>query len=61
MKTEDYIKHEVQLRVLDWQNTDLYRKIESLDKKIDTKFNWFYGIIITVVLLPKVLHIIGWI
>ena len=54
MKTdEQYIKHEVELRVHDAR----FRALEETVKHIDSKFNWIVGIFITSILMPIALHL----
>lgn len=60
MKTEDYIKFEIEQGIQKWQTTNLYREIQQLhvetrriDQKIDIKFNWFYGLMVAAIIIPK--------
>lgn len=55
MITEDYIQHEVQLRIHDVK----FLNIEEAIKKIDGKINWIIGIILTSVVLPIALHAVS--
>jgi chromosome segregation ATPase len=61
--TEQYIEHEVQLRVLNSRNDDINRnfqtlqnQIDKLDSKIDSRFILLIGLIITSIVMPVVLH-----
>jgi hypothetical protein len=67
--TEQYIEHEVRLRLIESQNTDIYRKFEKieerierifdkLDSKIHSNFLWTIGLIGTSIVLPVILHLL---
>ncbi len=53
---EQHIEHEVQIRVLNFKHDDLYKKVEQLDSKIESRFLMLGGLIITSSILPVVLH-----
>lgn len=57
---EQYIEHEVKLRVLKETSDDKFssidRRFDHLESKIDTNFHIILGIFIASVLLPIVLH-----
>ncbi len=62
MTNEEYIKHEIKIGIQEWQTTNLYREIQQIyqetkriDQKIDTKFNWFYGLMIAGIIIPKLM------
>ena len=59
-KDDEWIEHEIQLRILAFQASDIYTQIKDLDKKIDTKFMWFYAIMVIPAIL-SIAHSIGWI
>ncbi len=58
--TEQYIEHEVKLRVMKEVNDERFMKIEErlvkLEEKIDSRFLLLVGLIITSIVLPVVLH-----
>lgn len=49
---ENYIAHEVQLRVHD----EKFKAIEKRFDHLDNKLNWIIGIILTSVIIPIALH-----
>ena len=53
---EDYVRHEVELRVLNFKNDVLYQKVESLDSKLESRFLMLVALIITSIVVPVVLH-----
>jgi len=60
---EQYIEHEVKLRVLESKNSDIYQKFDNIDRRLDkleSKFEMGFimlvGLIITSIVLPVVLH-----
>jgi hypothetical protein len=61
--TEQYIEHEVQIRLLNAKHEDfrkefesIGRKFDKLDSKIESGFLLLVGLIITSIILPVVLH-----
>lgn len=58
--TEQYIEHEVKIRVMKEVNDERFLKIEErlvkLEEKIDSRFLLLVGLIITSIVLPVVLH-----
>lgn len=52
MTNEQYIEHEVKLRVMDAR----FMALEKAVNHIDSKLNWIIGIFITSIVLPVVLH-----
>lgn len=69
MNDEKYIEHEVKLRVhdalfnhIDYKFAQVDAKFDSLEKRIDrmdTKFNWAIGLIVSGVLIPIILKHFG--
>ena len=63
-KTEKWIEHEIQFRlqgeVQKWQASDIYKRLEDLDKKSDYRFRLFYGAVLTILIIPKLAHYMGW-
>ena len=53
---ESYIEHEVQIRLLNFMHTDLYKKFDSLESKLESRFLLLAGLIISSVIIPVVLH-----
>ncbi len=60
---EQYIEHEVKLRVLENKNTDIYSKFDKIEQRFDrlesrfeSGFTMLVGLIITSIILPVVLH-----
>lgn len=70
MQYDQYIEHEVQIRVLESKHSDIYKKFDDIDKKFDTidrkfdamdakidsRFMLMIGLILTSIILPVVLH-----
>lgn len=58
--TEQYIEHEVKLRVMKEVNDERFLKldeqIKKIEEKIDSRFLLLIGLIITSIVLPVVLH-----
>lgn len=59
MTSEQYIEHEVKLRVMQEVNDKRFQSLEDVVKHIDNKFNWIVGLFISSILLPVVLHMAG--
>ena len=60
---EQYIEHEVKLRVLASKNDDMHKTFEAIDRRFDrleskfeSSFIMLVGLIITSIILPVVLH-----
>lgn len=60
---EQYIEHEVQIRVLNTRHDELHRefekidqKFDKLDAKIESRSLLIIGLLITSIILPVVLH-----
>lgn len=60
---EQYIEHEVTLRVLESHSDEIYKKFDGIDHRLDrleSKFEMGFimlvGLIITSIVLPVVLH-----
>jgi predicted mannosyl-3-phosphoglycerate phosphatase (HAD superfamily) len=60
---EQYIEHEVRLRVIETHNTEIYQKFNKIDEKIDsleekfeTRFLMLVGLVLTSIILPVFLH-----
>jgi predicted mannosyl-3-phosphoglycerate phosphatase (HAD superfamily) len=60
---EQYIEHEVRLRVIESHNTEIYekfnkidQKIDSLEEKFETRFLMLVGLVLTSIILPVFLH-----
>jgi hypothetical protein len=45
--TDQYIEHEVRLRLLERIATSIDKRFEHLENKIDNQFKWTMGIMIT--------------
>lgn len=63
---EQYIEHEVQIRVLNTKHDELYKefvkidqKFDKIESKIESRFLWIIGLIITSIILPVLLHSSG--
>lgn len=60
LTTEQYIEHEVKLRVMRELNDErfisLTEKIKNVEEKIESRFLLLIGLIITSIVLPVVLH-----
>lgn len=54
--TEQYIEHEVRLRLHEGLYKHLYDKLESMDKKIDSNFHWTLTLIISSIIIPFLMH-----
>jgi regulator of sigma D len=58
--TEQYIEHEVKIRVMKEVNDERFLKIDEqikkIEEKIDSRFLLLIGLIITSIVLPVVLH-----
>jgi hypothetical protein len=57
--TEQYIEHEVKLRVHDaiFSHIDYkFNKIEGKVDEINNKFNWMMALIISSIIIPVILH-----
>jgi hypothetical protein len=58
--TEQYIEHEVKLRVMKEVNDERFLKldeqIKKIEEKIDSRFLLLIGLIITSIVFPVVLH-----
>lgn len=61
---DSYIKHEIKIGIQEFQISSAYKEIQKLhqeiirvDQKIDAKFNWFYGLMVAAIFVPKIL---GW-
>lgn len=56
MTSDQYIEHEVKLRVMNEVNGERFKSLEDLVEKIDNKFNWIIGLFISSILIPVVLR-----
>lgn len=56
MTKEEYIEHEVKLRLHDALYKQLYDKLESMDNKIERNFHWTIGLLISSIIIPIILH-----
>ncbi len=58
--TEQYIEHEVKLRLIKELNDErfvmLSEQIKKIEERIDSRFLLLIGLIITSIVLPVVLH-----
>ena len=52
---ENYIAHEVQLRVHD----EKFKSIEKRFDQLNNKLNWLIGIVLSAVIIPVSLHLVG--
>lgn len=62
LNSKEYIEHEVKLGIHEFKMSNVYREIQQLhqetkriDQKIDTKFNWFYGLMVAAIFVPKLI------
>jgi hypothetical protein len=55
MTNEQYIEHEVQLRVNDKRFTYMEKRLD----KMEYKLNWIIGLAVSSILLPAILKYIG--
>ena len=56
---DQYIEHEVKIRLHDalFKHIDYkFDKLESKVDKIDNKFNWAIGLVISGIIIPIILH-----
>jgi len=53
---EFYIEHETRIRILEHLANDINRKLDRLDKTIDSKFVLLIGLILTSIIIPVMLH-----
>ncbi len=51
-ETEHYIEHEVRLRL----HHELFLQIDKRFDKLESKFNWTMGLIVTIIIIPIILH-----
>ena len=69
--TKMLLEHEVQIKlqaaILEFKTSDIYHRLEILDKKIDTKFDKLdskftrlYILIASVAIIPMYLKFMGW-
>lgn len=56
MLPEDFIDHEIRLRMLEEINKDVRETINELEAKIDTRFLLLIGLVTTSIIIPVVLH-----
>lgn len=59
MTDEQYIDHEVRLRVLHEVQDIKFRSIEHVVKSVDSKLNWLITLFISSIFIPIVLRIFG--
>lgn len=52
MTSEQYIEHEVKIRIQEHK----FSILEETIKKLDGKINWLIGIVLTGIVIPVVLH-----
>ena len=58
-RVEQYIEHEVKLRVHDalFKHIDYkFDKLEHKVDKIDGKFNWIIALLVSAIIIPIILH-----
>jgi len=62
---EQYIEHEVQIRlhdekfqIIERDFDDMKSSIRHLDSKFDSQFKWIIGMFVSSIILPVVLHFI---
>ena len=60
METEQYINHEVRIRVQEKMVTELKDAIIHLENKMDSRFNLLIGLILTSMFLPVIFHALKW-
>ena len=58
--TEQYINHEVRIRVQEKMVTELKDAIIHLENKMDSRFNLLIGLILTSMFLPVIFHALKW-
>lgn len=56
MTNEQYIEHEVKLRVLEEVNTERYRILNKMMADMNNKFSWMITFIIGSIIIPIFLH-----
>ena len=61
MNQEQYIEHEVRLRVMKEVNEEKFKFLETSINKLDNKFNWLFLFIISSVIAPIIMHHYHWI
>lgn len=52
----DYLEHEIKIRVMKEVNEVRFREIEELVKTIDSKINWLIGFFLTSIVVPAAFH-----
>lgn len=58
-ETKLYTKQELDIELLKHSNKEFHRSFERLDKhlnKLESKFNWIIGLIVTGIIIPIILH-----
>mgnify|MGYP001617497458 CR=1 FL=1 len=55
MTNEQYIEHEVKLRLHDYK----FKNSEDNFKKLESKLNWIISLILGGLILPVILHFFG--
>ena len=63
LTTEQYIEHEVKIRLLESHKDEMYKKFEKMDQrfekfeaKFESRFTMLGGLIIASIVLPVFLH-----
>ena len=59
ISNEQYLEHEVEIRILNYKCTDLYKKNQEVYEQLNRKINIIMticGAILTTVIVPIVLH-----
>lgn len=59
MTEEQYIDHEVRIRVMKEVQDLRFKSIESTVKTVDSKLNWLMTLFISSIFIPIVLRIFG--
>lgn len=55
-ETEQYIEHEVKIRLLEAHKDDIYKRLEKADARIESRFLVIIGLLIGSFFAPAVLH-----
>jgi len=59
MTPDQYIEHEIQIRLQRELTDERFKMLESMMREINTKFNWLLTFLMGSVIIPMVLHHYG--